>query len=140
MRVNAKRLICSIIVLLITTNSTGCKKTKKTMFDFGAYSFASFDVPNKEGYEAFLGSVLEDNGNACVSIVYTQYDSEGLVTDQFTDIVTVDEMGKPIYTLELMGDQVPCAVLENEYVFLGYDKNDVENSGISQICKGRLCL
>jgi len=129
MRVNAKRLICSIIVLLITTNSTGCKKTKKTMFDFGAYSFASFDVPNKEGYEAFLGSVLEDNGNACVSIVYTQYDSEGLVTDQFTDIVTVDEMGKPIYTLELMGDQVPCAVLENEYVFLGYDKNDVENNG-----------
>ena len=129
MRVNVKRLISSILVVLIVSNSTGCKKTKKILTDYGAYSFVSFDVPNKEGYEAYLGSVLEDNGNACISIVYTQYNAEGMVTNQHTDIVTVDDQGNSCYTLELMGDQVPSAVLENEYVFLGYDKNDLENSG-----------
>ena len=119
-----------ILIVLMIVSVGGCKKKRnKVLYDSGAYSFASFDIPDKEGYEAVLGSVLNDGENACISIVYTKYNAEGMVTNQLTDIVTVDNQGNSCYTLELMGDQVPCAVLENEYVFLGYDKNDVENSG-----------
>ena len=126
----AHKAFASILLIMLLVNSVGCKKKdRKIQSDSGAYSFAVFNIPDKEGYEAVLGSVLNDGENACVSIVYTQYNAEGMVTNQLTDIVTVDDQGNSCYTLELMGDQVPCAVLENEYVFLGYDKNDVENSG-----------
>ncbi|MBO4531580.1 MAG: hypothetical protein J5767_13190 [Paludibacteraceae bacterium] len=124
------KTVASILLIAILINSIGCKKNdRRIQHDSGAYSSVSFDIPMKEGYEAVLGSVLNDGENACISIVYTQYNADGIVTDQLTDIVTVDDQGNSCYTLELMGDQVPCAVLENEYVFLGYDKNDVENSG-----------
>lgn len=119
-----------ILIVLLIAGACGCKKqSKKVLPGSGAYSFASFDIPVKEGYESVLGSVLNDGENACISVVYTQYNAEGLISDQFTDIITVNDQGNPSYTLELIGDQVPCAVLENEYVFLGYDKNDLVNNG-----------
>ncbi len=124
------KTVASILLIVLLINSVGCKKNDRRIhYDSGAYSSVSFDIPMKEGYEAVLGSVLKDGENACVSVVYTQYNTEGLISNQLTDIITVDGRGNPSYTLELMGDQVPCAVLENEYVFLGYNKNDVENSG-----------
>ena len=70
--------------------------------------------------------MLKDAENTCISVLYTQFDKDGAVKDQFTDVLTVNDRGEELHILELLGDQAPCAVLENEYVFLGYEKEEVE--------------
>ena len=107
----------------------GCKKKAAvSVNEYGAYSSCVFDIPEKEGYEAKLKSVLKDSENTCISVVFSHFDKDGFLTDQLTDIYTVDDNGNRIYTIELMGNQPPCVVLENEYAFLGYSVEDVEKN------------
>lgn len=117
--------------LSFLTLSSGCKKkTKIASIDSGAYSSNAFVIPDKEGFEASLQTVLNDGENTCISVVYTRYSSNGLVNGQVTDIFTVDAAGNAKYTLEVMGDQPPCAVLDKEYAFLGYEIDELGvNSG-----------
>ncbi|MBR5975939.1 MAG: hypothetical protein IK020_12235 [Clostridiales bacterium] len=75
-----------------------------------------------------LRNVIRDGENCCISAIYSKYDENHFVVDQHTDVFTVDDSGKLLYTLELLGSQAPCAVLANEYVFLGYKKSDLENN------------
>ena len=128
-----KRVVATIFCGLLCISSLlfffGCKKKQtEASFDSGAYSSAIFDVPIKSGFEASLQTVLNDGENTCISVVYTCYDSKGMIDKQVTDIFTVDDNGDTQYTLEIMGDQPPCAVLSNEYAFLGYDIDELEKS------------
>ena len=124
-----KRIVSVSVLLSVLLGLCGCgNKRKKVLTDAGAYSSVTFSVPAKEGYESSLGSVLKDSENVCVSVAYTKFDLEGLVIDQVTDIYTLDNSGHTIYTLEVMGNQVPSTVFENEYVYIGYRQKDNEAS------------
>lgn len=124
------RIISIILVLSLLPILSGCKKKMNVIqYDSGAYSSSKFEIPQRDGYEAWLASVLKDAENTCISVVYSQYDKEGMLTDQYTDVFTVNDEGKILRTLELLGDQPPCVVLEEEYAFLGYNKVDLANNG-----------
>ncbi len=120
------KAISLVLVLSLVISSSSCKKRMdNTKFASGAYSSSTYEIPQKDGYEAQLRSVLKDAENTCISVVYTQFDKGGTLKDQFTDVITVNDKGEELHILELLGDQALCAVLENEYVFLGYEKEDV---------------
>ena len=135
MRRKISVFMSGILIILSLPLLPGCKKKEKTVLvsDYGAYSSIVFNIPEKEGFEAHLSSVLKDAENTCISVVYSHLDQEGVLTDQHTDIYTVDDDGKRIYTLELVGEQPPCVVLENEYAFLGYSIEEVEKNRDSDI-------
>lgn len=122
----------SLLVLIVTfgfimSNFTACRNTKKSFrYDSGAYSSYIFTIPPKENYEIEIRNVLKDGENTCIPVVYTQYDEEGMILDKITDVYTVDNMGNRQYTIEFPGDQAPCMVLEDEYVFLGYSNKELE--------------
>lgn len=129
MRQIAKRVIACILVFSLFPILGGCRKnSKKATFDSGAYSSNTFSIPKKEGYEATLRSVLKDGEDTCISVVYTQYDQDDYIINQVTDIFTVDDKAQTKYTLEVMGNQPPCVVLKNAYVYLGYKNSDLEKS------------
>lgn len=116
-----------ILVFFVSASTFGCKaRDNITLSDFGAFSSSSFEIPKKEGYDCELQHVLKDGDNTCISVVYSQYDIDNSLINQHTDIFTVDNQGNRLYTLELAGNQVPNAVLEKEYVYLGYRINEVE--------------
>ena len=96
-----------------------------------AYSSVSFEIPTKEDFEIVNYTVLPDGEeNSCIVILYAQYSEKREIRNQITDIYTVDKKGELRYTLEILGNQVPCTVLENEYVFLGYRNADVNNPSV----------
>ena len=105
MRKKISVIVSGILIFLSLPLLNGCKKKEKTVLvsDYGAYSSIVFNIPEKEGFEAHLSSVLKDAENTCISVVYSHLDQEGVLTDQHTDIYTVDDDGKRIYTLELVG-------------------------------------
>lgn len=116
-----------ILIASVLLSLCGCKKNKEAVhYDSGAYSSVSFILPQKEGFQMLLRSVLRDGENSCISAIYNKYDKDHNIVEQFTDIFTVDDSGKLLYTLELIGSQAPCAALENEYVFLGYKIEELE--------------
>lgn len=120
--------ITLILSLILCVSACG-EKRENRKFESGAYTSSTFDIPQRDGYEAQLRSVLRDADKVCISIVYTKYDDNGTIADQYTDIHTVDDSGERIHTLELDGDQSPSVVLENEYAFLGYNKETVGETG-----------
>lgn len=122
------RLVTIIVLILsLLPCLSGCNKKKVLIqYDSGAYTSSIFDIPSKDDYKPQLRSVLKDGDNTCISVVYSKYDSTGILIDQITDIFTVDDYGNRLFTLELIGDQPPCVVLENEYAFLGYKIEEIE--------------
>ncbi|MBR5975681.1 MAG: hypothetical protein IK020_10935 [Clostridiales bacterium] len=129
MRLLGKKALSWCILVPFLLSPCGCKNKKETVhYDSGAYSSQSFVLPEKEGCVTYLQSVLPDGENYCVSAVYTQFDQQDEVIGRTTDIYTLNDKGEIVYTLELLGSQAPCSVLENEYVFLGYKNEDLENN------------
>lgn len=115
------------LIFFVFTSTFGCKaRDKKVLSDFGAFSSCLFEIPKKDGYDCELQHVLKDGDNVCISVVYSQYDSADILINQYTDIFTVDNQGNRLYTLELVGNQVPNSVLEKEYVYLGYRIEEIE--------------
>ena len=132
-----RKHICSlmsvVMILLLFQQSAGCKKRKTVgQGDSGAYSCGFFEVPEKPGYEPQIQSVLQDGENTCISLVYNAYDENELMIDQITDIFTVDNNGNSVYTLEVQGCQPPCAILPNEYVYLGYNTEKMIQENFSE--------
>lgn len=132
-----RKHICSlmsvVMILLLFQQSAGCKKRKTVgQGDSGAYSCGFFEVPEKPGYEPQIQSVLQDGENTCISLVYNAYDENELMIDQITDIFTVDNNGNSVYTLEVQGCQPPCAILPNEYVYLGYNTEKMIQEDFSE--------
>ena len=126
----SRNILSLILLVAITMNTCGCGKKNKYEYTSGAYTFSSFDVPEKEGYESIVKDIIKDGENVCIPVVYVKFDeSLNETVDVRTDIYTVNLSGETIYTLEVMGEQSPAAVLNNEYVYLGYSTSDNQGSG-----------
>ena len=128
-----KRLVSTILLLSLVSSLlllfSSCKNQSKfQVCDSGAYSFSVFEIPDKVGYDSYLQGIFPDENGICIPVVYTQYDSNGMILDQVTDIITIDDKGNTKKTLEVMGNQPPIAVLENEYAYLGYKNEEIEQS------------
>ncbi len=132
MRKLFKPTISIILLFSLLLSANGCKKKKAVPgVDSGSYASSCFTIPQKNGYESEIFSVLNDGKDTCISVVYSMFDKEGDLLEEHTDIFTVDDDGNCKYTLEILGNQPPCAVLENEYVFFGYKKTDIMNNDVS---------
>lgn len=137
MRVHTRVFALLLCISLLPLSLSSCKKQlpKKDLVHYNseAYASVSFEIPVKEGFEIGNYSVMPDGEeNSCVVILYTEYNEKREIRNQITDIYTVDEKGNLKYTLEILGNQVPCAVLENEYVFLGYRNADLTDPAIEK--------
>lgn len=127
--------LSAVLFLATTINLSGCHKTDRQIsYDSGAYSSHSFSIPQKDGYESILDRVLSDSENTvCIPVVYVKYDeNKENVIDVVTDIYTVNDEGDLVYTLEVMGSQPPDAIIDDEYVYLGYSISDPQESNSSQ--------
>ena len=100
----SRNILSLILLVAITMNTCGCGKKNKYEYTSGAYTFSSFDVPEKEGYESIVKDIIKDGENVCIPVVYVKFDeSLNETVDVRTDIYTVNLSGETIYTLEVMG-------------------------------------
>lgn len=128
-------LVLYIACMLLLPLSSCKKKSEKdnAVRTEGQYGYASFylDFPVKEGYTLFdIGDVFLDDDHYVVSVVYSHYDERTDERDYLTDILSIDETGQVIFTLEITKMQVVRAVFEEEYAFFAYadqDLLDVQN-------------
>ena len=121
-----KKKILSLILSMsvaFSATGTGCKskKTEARVPGSDAYSCVFYDLPQKEGYEATFSRIFMAEENYCVSAIYVKYDQTTNESEEWTDIITVDAKGNTISTLEFPGNQLPSAVLPNEYAYIGVD-------------------
>lgn len=125
-----KKLIIGTLCIIIAVSSIGtaCGKKKKELTNpieiTEVYFSEPFQVPDKNGFESSIATVLSDGDNFTVTVVYT--DRKNSVS--LTDVMTVDEKGETRYILELSGIQVPSAVFPNEYAFLGIPNSELANA------------
>ena len=130
MRVFSRKLLPLILLVATITNICGCGKKKKYKYDSGSYTYSSFIIPEKEGYESIVKDIMKDGDNVCIPVIYVKFnESLDETVDIRTDIYTVTHNGEVIRTLEVMGAQAPAAVLNNEYAYLGYATNANQRSG-----------
>lgn len=120
-----KRIASMLLTLSVLVSVTGCiQQRKKVAYDSGAYSSSTFQIPIKDGYDLKLQRVMSDGENVCIPVVYSRYDSNHQeVLEVVTDVYTVTTDGELVYTLEVMGAQPPDAIIDGEYVYLGYSTN-----------------
>lgn len=134
MQFYSRKILALILLVATTVNICGCGKKKRYEYASGAYTFNTFDIPEKDGYESIVKDVIKDGENVCIPVVYVRFDeSLNETVDIRTDIYTVNLSGEVIYTLEVMGAQPPAAVLNNEYVYLGYSTSENPDAGSAKI-------
>ncbi len=118
--------ICPVLVSFTSCkHESGKEPAVRTDGNYG-YIGSYLDLPPKEGYKLYdLGDVFLDNGNYCVSAIYSLYDEKTNSRSFLTDILSVDECGKVIFTLQISKLQVVRAVFDKEYVFFAYSDEDL---------------
>ena len=125
-----------LIICLFLVSFSSCKhdpnKTpvNRTAGQYG-YVGSYLDLSPKDGYKLYdLGDVFLDNGNYCVSAVYSRYDEKTNSRSFLTDILSVDTHGKVIFTLQIAKPQVVRAVFDGEYAFFAY--SDLELMSVQE--------
>ena len=104
-----KKLIIGTLCIIIAVSSIGtaCGKKKKELTNpieiTEVYFSEPFQVPDKNGFESSIATVLSDGDNFTVTVVYT--DRKNSVS--LTDVMTVNEKRETRYILELSGS-VSC--------------------------------
>ncbi len=127
--VDAVLVLLFVFVLLLPLTSCRNKTAKdNSVRTEGLYGYAGFylDLPAKEGYTLFdIGEVFLDDGKYCVSAVYSHYEEKTGEQKYITDILTINEEGQVIFTLEITKMQVVRAVVGQEYAFFAYSDQDL---------------
>lgn len=124
--------ISSLIILsmLLFVPSCSHKDDKEESPEEAGYGYSCqfFDVPEKLGYKVYQTSILMDGEDYCIASAYRKTDVKSDAMEFITDIYTVNSKCEIIYTLELYGLQMPQAIYGNEYVYIGYDIDEMNAS------------
>ncbi len=127
-------VIILLIAIVLSNIIMSCSSKPKQYVDKrGAYSCLFFDIPNKDSYDAHFSKAFLDGEKYCVPVAYSRYNAEKNDFEVITDIYTLDEKGKILFTLELQGNQLPTAVFPDEYAFIGFENRDQQNVDLKDV-------
>ena len=127
-----RKFISIILVLSVLLFASSCLRRdgEANLHENPGYGYSCqfFEVPEKPGYEVFRTNILMDGEDYCIASAYRKTDVKSDAMEFITDIYTVNSKCEITYTLELYGLQMPQAIYGNEYVYIGYDTEDLNAS------------